>query len=271
MDRFGSWLGAFALATLLAGPAAAQTAMTEVDVELVIAVDVSLSMDVQEQALQRDGYVRAFADPEVHRAIEGGLVGRVAVAYIEWAGVGETRVILDWTMIDGAEAALEFSAALAEKPLSRVRRTSISSAIEFGTSLIEGNDYQGLRRVIDVSGDGANNQGALVDDMRDRAVQAGIVINGLPFVPDATGPLGIFDLPELDIYYEDCVIGGPGAFSLPVRDKEDFAEGIRNKLLLEISGYTPARLIRTATGSTPRIPCDIGERQWRTFIQRMGR
>ncbi len=263
------------LATLIAvpsiSPALAQTNQpygVEVDVELVIAVDVSLSMDLREQRLQRDGYVRALADPEVHRTIERGLLGRIALTYVEWAGTAQHRTIIDWTLIDGADAALDISAALAEAPISRVRRTSISAAMEVAAEKIAENDFEGLRKVIDISGDGANNQGILVTTARDAVLSQGIVINGLPFVPDPNGPLGLFDMPELDIYYEDCVIGGPGAFSLPVRDPDDFAEAIRTKLLLEISGEQPARLIPASTTFEPRIPCDIGERQWQMFMGR---
>jgi Protein of unknown function (DUF1194) len=122
-----------------------------------------------------------------------------------------------------------------------------------------------MRRVIDISGDGPNNQGGRVDTARDGAVARGITINGLPFVPDPSGPLSLFDLPELDIFYEDCVIGGPGAFSLPVRSAQEFAEAIRNKLVLEIAGYERPRLIPVAA-ARPRIPCDVGENQWRMFM-----
>ncbi|MEO1017006.1 MAG: DUF1194 domain-containing protein [Pseudomonadota bacterium] len=252
------------------GAARAQSldGLTEVDVELVLAVDVSLSMDVREQRLQREGYVRALADPDVHRAIERGLLGRVAITYIEWAGTSQQRTILDWSLVENADDALELSAALAEAPLARIRRTSISAAIDFAAAAIETNAYHGLRRVIDVSGDGANNQGEYVTTARDRALQQGIIINGLPFVPDPEGNLGLFDLPELDVYYEDCVIGGPGAFSLPVRDPESFAEAIRTKLILEISGVPPVRLELTNLAGEPRIPCDIGERQWDMFMGR---
>lgn len=267
--RFGTVLGAavavFA-AIYLDLPAFAQSAgETEVDLELVIAVDVSLSMDLDEQALQREGYVKAFLDPAVISAIEQGLHGRIAVAYVEWAGAVAQYVTVDWMLIDGQATAAEMSALLVEAPIARLRRTSISGAISFSGGLFDGNGFRGLRRVIDVSGDGPNNQGGRVDVARDSVVAQGVTINGLPFVPGADGRLSLFDLPQLDVYYEDCVIGGPGAFSLPVRSAKEFAEAIRNKLVLEIAGYAPARVIRAAAGNS-RIPCDIGERQWEMFM-----
>lgn len=238
---------------------------TPVDLELVIAVDVSLSMDLDEQALQREGYVKAFLDPRVINAIEQGIHGKIAVAYVEWAGAISQYVTINWLQIDGKAAAAEMSALLAEAPIARLRRTSISGALIFSSKLFENNGYRGLRRVIDVSGDGPNNQGSRADLARDTVISQGITINGLPFVPDPDGPLSLFDLTELDIYYEDCVIGGPGAFSLPVRSASEFAESIRNKLVLEIAGTQRPKLIRTSAAS-PRVPCDIGERQWHMFM-----
>ncbi len=257
----------FFAAVLSGSPGSAQSSEeTVVDLELVIAVDVSLSMDLDEQTLQREGYVRAFLDPQVINAIEQGLHGKIAVAYVEWAGAISQYLSIDWVLIDGKTAATEMSALLAEAPIARLRRTSISGALTYSSGLFENNGFRGLRRVIDVSGDGPNNQGGRVDIARDAVVDQGITINGLPFVPDPTGgPLSLFDLPQLDIYYEDCVIGGPGAFSLPVRSAQEFAEAIRNKLVLEIAGIARPRLIRTAV-SAPRISCVIGEQQWDMFM-----
>lgn len=272
--RIGTILGAatclFA-AAVCGAPASAQMALAQradevdVDLELVIAVDVSLSMDLDEQALQREGYVKAFLDPQVINAIEQGLHGRIAVAYVEWAGAISQYVTVGWTLIDGKDTAAEMSALLAEAPIARLRRTSISGALVFSAGLFESNGYRGMRRVIDVSGDGPTNQGGRTDIARDAVVAQGITINGLPFVPNPEGPLSLFDLPELDIYYEDCVIGGPGAFSLPVHSATEFAEAIRNKLVLEIAGIERPKLIR-ASAAAPRIPCDIGERQWEMFM-----
>jgi hypothetical protein len=268
--RFETILAAaayFSAAVLFGSSVSAQSGEeTVVDLELVIAVDVSLSMDLDEQTLQREGYVRAFLDPQVINAIEQGLHGKIAVAYVEWAGAISQYLSVDWVLIDGRDAAAEMSALLAEAPIARLRRTSISGALMYSGGLFEDNGFRGLRRVIDVSGDGPNNQGGRVDAARDAVVEKGITVNGLPFVPDPSGgPLSLFDLPQLDIYYEDCVIGGPGAFSLPVRSAQEFAEAIRNKLVLEIAGIARPRLIRVSA-TTPRISCTIGEQQWDMFM-----
>ena len=143
---------------------------------------------------------------------------------MEWAGSVSQYLSVDWVLIDGKEAAAEMSALLAEAPIARLRRTSISGALAYSGGLFENNGFRGLRRVIDISGDGPNNQGGRVDTARDAVVGSGVTINGLPFVPDPSGgTLSLFDLPQLDIYYEDGVIGGPGAFSLPVRSAQEFA------------------------------------------------
>ncbi len=251
------------LAVSVPSDLAAQPAEMPVDVELVIAVDVSLSMDTAEQTLQRQGYVRAFLDPKVLGAIASGLQGRIAVAFVEWAGVTSQRVLVDWTLVDGEAAAAALSARLAALPLDRRRRTSISGAIDYAAALFDDNGYRGLKRVIDVSGDGPNNQGDLVTAARDRAVGRGIVINGLPFVGSSNGSFSMWDIPDLDLYYADCVVGGPGSFSLPVHDASEFASAIRQKLVLEIAGPLPPRL----TEAEPRVPCDIGERIWRMRMQ----
>lgn len=245
-------------------PAAA--ADLAVDIELVIAVDISFSMDPDQQQLQRDGYVQAFLDPVVLDAIKSGGYGRIAVAYMEWAGEHTQRVTVDWVLIDDAEAAAELSHLLAEEPIRRARRTSVSGAIDFAARMFDGNGFSGLRRIIDISGDGANNQGRPVVDARDEAVARGITINGLPFVPDPAGPLSLFDMPDLDLYYADCVIGGPGAFSLPVYSEQEFAEAIRTKLILEIAGE-PSHLV-LVQAREPRIPCDYGEQQWERYFHR---
>lgn len=257
---------AFCVAALIALQAPAQTSETAVDLELVIAVDVSLSMDALEQSLQREGYVKAFLNPTVVKAIEQGLHGKIAVTYVEWAGALTQFVAIDWTLVSNKASAAGLSALLAEAPIARRRRTSISGALTYSSRLFEDNGYRGLRRVIDVSGDGPNNQGGRVDRARDGVSARGITINGLPFVPSPNGPLSLFDLPELDIYYEDCVIGGPGAFSLPVYSAREFAEAIRNKLVLEIAGVAPGRPRLIPVVATTRIACDVGERQWRMFM-----
>lgn len=244
----------------------------EVDLELVLAVDVSRSMDLAEQELQRQGYVQAIRDPEVVAAITGGMLGRIAVTYVEWAGSGRTRVIVPWTLIDSEESAEAMSQSLAEGDLSAWTGTSITEALRVSMTLIESNGYEGLRKVIDVSGDGPNNIGGLVTRARDAAVERGITINGLPIL---AGTPGFYGVDYLDAYYEACVIGGPGAFMITVFEIENFAAAIRQKLILEIAGGQPHQQLAQlqdqvaqglGRGPAPNpIDCEIGEkirRQW---------
>lgn len=210
----------------------------EVDVELVLAVDTSNSMAADEQALQRAGYVEAIQSDEVIRAIRGGLLGRIAVSYVEWGEQGSQTIVADWHVIDGPEAAAAFAARLGEVPVGQLRRTSISDAITFAARMIEGNRFEGLRRVIDISGDGPNNHGAPLLAARQRVLEQGIVINGLPIMIRA-GTQRWSILENLDKYYETCVIGGAGAFQVPVRSAEDFPAAVRRKLMLEIAGEVP--------------------------------
>ncbi|MEM6744196.1 MAG: DUF1194 domain-containing protein [Pseudomonadota bacterium] len=251
----------------------------EVDVELVLAVDISRSMDIEELRIQRDGYVQAFRDPQVVRAIQGGLLGRIAVLYFEWAGPSIRNVIGDWTLIDGPEAAAVFADRLAAGRITAALGTSISGGLAFSAAQIEANRFDGLRRVIDVSGDGPNNSGPGVEIARDEVVALGMTINGLPLMMKARD--GPFSLTDLDIYYEDCVIGGPQSFLLPLWDAAKFAETIRRKLILEISGLTPApgenrraQVMRAQLGygppREPRIDCYIGEKLRRDWVERRG-
>ncbi|MDF2995185.1 MAG: hypothetical protein K0R27_822 [Xanthobacteraceae bacterium] len=233
-----------------------------VDVELVLAVDVSYSMDLDELALQREGYIGAVTSPEFLNALKLGPNGRVALAYMEWAGVDEQKLVVDWTIVDGPASAARFATAIQEAPLRRVYRTSISGAMIFGSALFDNNSIRGLRRVIDISGDGTNNQGPLVEPTRDSLVARGITINGLPLL--LKEPAGsMLDIEQLDTYYEDCVIGGPGAFVIPIRAKHEFADAIKTKLVLEVAGVKPPPHVRVLpAGSPPRISCTIGERMW---------
>jgi hypothetical protein len=172
-------------------------------------------------------------------------------------------VVLPWQLIDGPAAADEFAQKLAATPLRRAYRTSISGAIRFSASLFGTGGFKGLRQVIDVSGDGTNNQGELVEPTRDEAIAKGITINGLPI--QLKTPIGsMIDIPDLHIYYEDCVIGGPGAFVVPVRERAQFADAIRKKLLLEVAGIRPAydRPLVIPVASPPRVSCTIGEQMW---------
>jgi len=250
---------------LAAALAPAMTMADEpVDLELVLAVDVSRSIDEDEAALQREGYIRAFRDPQVIRAIEHGILGRIAVTYIEWAGVGHWRPRTGWMLVDGAESAAAFVAQLGENPPTVALRTSISGAIEFSLRQFDGNGFEGTRRTIDISGDGPNNDGLLVTTARDAAIAAGVTINGLPIMDPGTGLYSWYNIPDLDLYYENCVIAGPGAFIVTADGFANFAEAVRKKLILEIAGRAPAdppRLILAQSRTEARVPppCDIGE------------
>ena len=252
----GRWVDD-AAAQVRGKPAAA----TNVDVELVIAVDVSYSMDPDEQALQREGYIVGLTSPEFLNALHQGMHGKIAVTYFEWAGATDQKIVVPWRLIDGPASAKAFVDEIAAAPYRRAYRTSISGALHFAIPLFEGSGFHGLRRVIDVSGDGVNNQGTPVTIVRDEALERGITINGLPILlkrPSAA----TMDIENLDVYYEDCVIGGPGAFVVPIREREQFKEAIRTKLVLEIAGRTPDRHIIPASADAPRISCTIGEQLW---------
>ena len=228
--------GLMVWAALLAG-SAADAADLPVDLELVLAVDVSGSIDAEEARQQREGYVAAIADRAVIEAIGANFHRRIAVAYLEWASGDYQHVVVDWSLIEDAASAQAFAARLAASPRRSARWTSISAAIDAAVPLFDGNGYAGERRVIDVSGDGPNNRGRPVRDARDGAVAQGIVINGLPILNDRPQP---FDLPTpmamaLDRYYADHVIGGPGSFVLPAKDFTDFRNAILSKLIREIA------------------------------------
>jgi hypothetical protein len=166
----------------------------------------------------------------------------------------------------GPEAADAVANEIARAPYRRASRTSIASALQFAKPLFDASGYNGVRRVIDVSGDGPNNAGVPVVPMRDELVAKGIVINGLPIMLKLAQ--GFFDLAELDLYYADCVIGGTGAFMIPIKERSEFQTATRRKLLLEIAGYEPpARLIRAqATAPAERFDCLVGEKQWRNYM-----
>ena len=262
--------GALALFACLGGPARAET---EVDLALVLAVDISYSMDPEEQQLQREGFIQAFRSPEVHAAIRRGVIGRIGVTYMEWAGAYDQRVVLPWTVIDGPEAAAAFAGSLSQKPTRRASRTSIAAAIDFSAKLLGSSDLVASRQVIDISGDGPNNQGRLVTTARDEAIERGITINGLPVMLKENGA---FDIADLAGYFRNCVIGGPGAFLVPVRSREQFVEAVKTKIIMEIAelprpGRAPAQLgsglVIPAQAAEPAANCLIGEMQWR---ERMG-
>jgi Protein of unknown function (DUF1194) len=233
-----------------------------VDVELVLAVDVSYSMDPEEQALQREGYITGITSREFMQALRHGINGKVAMTYFEWAGPYDQKIVVPWRMIDGPEAADAFANEIARAPYRRASRTSISGALNFGKPLFDASGYNGLRRVIDVSGDGANNSGPFVTLMRDDVVAAGITINGLPIMVKRPNSFTM-DIENLDVYFEDCVIGGPGAFVIPIREREQFKEATRTKLVLEIAGREPERRVVPVQGRAPRVSCTVGEQMWR--------
>lgn len=235
----------------------------DVDVELVLAVDVSYSMDPEEQKLQREGYIDALNSPEILNAIKKGVNGKIAVAYVEWAGVTSREVVVDWHIIDGPETAAAFSRKLIDRQTRRLSRTSISGALDFIVPMFRSNNYRGLKQVIDVSGDGSNNQGRPVERARDDALAEGIVINGLPIMLNRP-VVGYRDVDNLDHYYADCVIGGPGAFVIPIRERVHFVEAIRTKILLEIALIPDDPLpIQKAQAQAPRSDCMAGEKMWR--------
>ncbi len=255
---------AFALAAYAAPqPHIADTspAATPVDVELVLAVDVSYSMDPDEQALQREGYVLALKSREFLQALHQGANAKVAVTYIEWAGQYDQKIIMPWRLIDGPEAADAVAAELAAAPYRRASRTSISGGLHFAKTLFDHSGYRGLRRVIDVSGDGANNAGLPIVPTRDDVVASGITINGLPLMLKRPNP-GTMDIENLDVYYEDCVVGGPGSFVIPVRERSQFVEATRTKMILEVAGREPSPRVMKASSDKPRISCTIGEKMW---------
>ncbi|WP_419828351.1 DUF1194 domain-containing protein [Methylobacterium sp.] len=223
----------------------AQKAAIEVDLALVLAVDVSLSMDLEEQRIQREGYIAAFRSDAVQTAIRQGLIGRIAVTYVEWAGVGSRYVVVPWTVIGTVAEAEGFAVQLTRARPKRAIWTSISAALDLSLDLLRVAGVEPTRRVIDMSGDGPNNQGREVTQARDDAVAAGIVINGLPLMISA--PTGPYDIPDLDLYYRDCVIGGPGAFMVPVRGIAEFATAIRTKIVREVAdAAVPAPRVQQA-------------------------
>jgi hypothetical protein len=248
---------------------AQKAADAQVDLELVLAVDVSYSMDLEELAIQREGYAEAVTSPDFLKALKSGPHGRVAVTYFEWAAAHDQKIIIPWRIIDGPESADAVAAEIMKAPLRRASRTSISGAINFGMQVLSENPYKGLRRVLDISGDGPNNNGEPVQIARDAALEKGIIINGLPVMVKQAS-YATMDIEKLDYYYEDCVIGGPGSFVIPIKEKDKFKEAIRTKLVLEVAGLQPeGRVIPAqAKAADPRVPCMIGEQLWR---ERWGR
>ena len=259
-------------------PASAKEA---VDLELVMATDVSWSIDEAEAQLQRRGISDAFRSEEIVRAIQSGILRRIAVAYLDYSSNDYNKVVISWRIIHDRASAEQFADDLLRAPLSSGRHTSISDAVQLAAYMIEDNNIDGTRRVIDVSGDGPNNWGWYVDDARDAVVSRGITINGLPIMNPADAFNSRYYLADLDLYYRGCVIGGPGAFYLVANDFKDYARAVRRKLVLEIAGAVPndtdepratifkasapAHLRPSPSGYTYQRGCDIGERM-RGFV-----
>lgn len=205
-----------------------------VDVLLVLAVDVSRSIDEDEARLQREGYRNAVSDPRVVEVIRRGMIGAIGLAYVEWAGFEYQRLVLPWTRIANQAQADAWASALAEAPRASLSWTSISGGIDFARRALAEAPFEGTRRVIDVSGDGVNNSGRPAELARDEAVAQGIVINGLPIINDRP-TFGRMPQIPLDQYFQQSVIGGVGAFMIVAEDFEAFGTAVRRKLIREIA------------------------------------
>jgi hypothetical protein len=223
-----------------AGPAGGQAPLA-VDVEIALAVDASASVDGAEREVQRQGYQLALRHPDFVRAVTVGRRGRIALSYFEWSGSVRRAVVVPWSIIATGEDARAFADAIAALPVTSLYGTSISRALEYASASIRDNGIDGDKRIIDVSGDGPNNLGPPVATARDRAVAQGITINGLPILLRPSRSVA-----ALDRYYLNCVVGGPGAFVLPVRTPDELAPTILAKLIIEVSGRPPERLIPAA-------------------------
>ena len=283
-DALRRTLPATALAMVLAAamvvvalvPARAQPAGGgAVEVALVRGNDEARSAWREGLAVQRRGYAEAIASREVLRAIEHGPHGRIGLAIFEWAGDFHTREVLPWTIVESAADAQAIAALLLEEESSSQSRTSISGAILRSMALLEEVPFAAERMVIDISGDGPNNQGPPVTQLRDMAVDRGITINGLPLMT-VDGFARYFAIPDLDEYYRRCVIGGPGAFVVPVHEWNEFPEAVRRKLVLEIGELAPFHdpwRPHHDGGALPVVPaqfaaeepydCLVGEKMWR--------
>ncbi len=225
-----------ASAAIAAGVAKAQPAASA-DVLLVLAIDVSRSVTDDEAVLQREGYRSAMIDPAVLAAIAGGALGAIAVAYFEWASYQFQDLVIPWTRIAGPADAQAWADRLEHSPRQSVSWTSISGALAFAGRLLASSPFEGTRRVVDVSGDGANNNGPPAEEERDRLVAAGVTINGLPII-NRHPRFGRLEL-DVDKYYGASVIGGVGAFLVVAEDFADFANAIKRKLVQEIAGNAP--------------------------------
>lgn len=231
------------LGAALAAPALLKTrraaALEPVDVELVLAVDVSRSVDAQEQALQFAGYAAAFRDPRLAEGIAGGPVGSIAVCLFTWSDWDIQNLLVPWTRIDGRASAEGFAAAVDAAPRETFLYTSISGAIDYASRLF-GQRFEGTRQVVDISGDGVNNSGRSLAETRQAALDRGIVLNGLAVLDRDPSPnAALAGLPPLDEYYRDEVIGGPGSFLMVAEGFEAFETAVRRKIIREIALAPP--------------------------------
>lgn len=285
------------IALLLSAVSAAAQERKAVDLALSLAIDISGSIDPEEAHLQRQGYVQAFRDPVIVKAILGGPNGRIAVSYFEWSDSWLQKLLIDWTLLDSETAIAAFATRLDDAQISIARRTSISGAIRYAVPLFARAPYDADRKVLDISGDGSNNDGMLVTDMRYEALKEKIVINGLPIMNDRPNPFGFPNEADLDKYYLACVTGGPRSFVEVARNFEDFPRAVRKKLLQEVAdrgprsdfdiGALPRQRdgVQLAQTGRPRrqrgdedytkfirpeyeLGCDVGERRSREFWQR---
>jgi hypothetical protein len=247
MRAIRTLLASLVAATILVPGAA--SAAEDVDLLLVLAVDVSRSIDATKFQLQREGYAAAVADPHVLDAIRTGRTGRIGLTFVEWSGVGAQKVVIDWTTIGDVDSAKGFGDRLLEAPRSFADRTSISGAIEFAMGQFDKAPYEAARRTIDVSGDGTNNAGRDVAMLRDEAVAKGITINGLVILsdnpmswnPDHTNPPG-----GLANYYRSNVVGGPSAFVMVAENFNSFGQAIIKKMIAEVAQAHEALPLRAA-------------------------
>jgi hypothetical protein len=244
---------------------AAADEIIEVDVQLFLAVDVSRSMTPRELEIQRRGYAEALVSDAVVKAIGGGLLGKIALTYVEWAGTDSQRIVVDWTTVGNRREVEAFASRLTAQFDNALRRTSISGALDYAAASIESNGFVSYRKVIDVSGDGPNNQGRPVLPARDAALAKGVTINGLPLMT-REGMGSQFHLEDLDEYYRHCVIGGPRSFVIPVTEWDAFPEAVRRKLVLELA-QNPVIVHRASFHgqSTSTYDCMIGEKIWQRF------
>jgi hypothetical protein len=236
-----------ALAAALLLISGAARAAEQVDLLLVLASDVSRSVDTRKFQLQREGYAAALSNPRVIEAIRSGPHGRIAICFLEWSGATSQKLVIDWTIVSDAASARRIGDQMLELPRSFADRTSISAGLEFAMSQLEHAPFEAPRRTIDVSGDGTNNSGRDIASVRDEVLNKGVTINGLvilsdtplPWNPEHTNPPG-----GLDEYYRRNVTGGPGSFVMVADNHNSFGQAIVKKMIAEIAWVPPTNILR---------------------------